>query len=203
MNEKEELTKEQPAEKQPETGAEAQQEQPSQSEKTESDSKKEEEVCFDYQEIDKMMAIIEEKNRLVEENGERYKRLQADFENFRRRTRQEKEDLSRVIAQNIITDFLPVLDNFERALTNAKAQDSQAILSGVEMIFRQFLQALEKNGLTTIEAVGKVFDPKQHEAVMRVEDDSKEDGTVVEELQKGYIVHDKVIRPSMVKVTGQ
>ncbi len=194
MEEKNQANKEQQAE-QPDIEAGAEQDQ--QSESTEKP-----EVCFDYQEVEKMMSVIEEKNRLLEENSERYKRLQADFENFRRRTRQEKEDLSRVVAQNIIADFLPVLDNFERALANAASQDVQAILSGVEMIFRQFSRALEKNGLTAIEAIGKPFDPQQHEAVMRVEDDSREDGTVVEELQKGYIVHGKVIRPSMVKVTG-
>lgn len=195
MEEKNRVNQEQQAE-QPDIKADAERDQ-------HSESSEKPEVCFDYQEVDKMMSVIEEKNRLLEENGERYKRLQADFENFRRRTRQEKEDLSRVVAQNIIADFLPVLDNFERALANAATQDAQAILSGVDMIFRQFSQALEKNGLSAIEAVGAPFDPQRHEAVMRIEDDSKEDGTVVEELQKGYIVHGKVIRPSMVKVTGQ
>lgn len=160
------------------------------------------EVCFNYGDVDKMMAVLQEKNRLLEENTERLKRLQADFDNFRRRTRQEKEDLSSIVAQNIILELLPVLDNFERALSTASAQDAGGVLSGIEMIYRQFSRALEKNGLTAIEAVGSPFNPEQHEAVMRVEDSEKEDGTVVEELQKGYVVRGKVIRPSMVKVVG-
>lgn len=143
-----------------------------------------------------------EKDRLIEEHIERYKRLQADFENLRRRTRQEKEDLSMVVAQNILLDLLPVVDNFERALGTATTQDAAQMLLGVEMIHRQFVQVLEKCGLTTVEALDQIFDPQKHEAVMRVEDAEKADGTVVEELQKGYAVRGKVIRPSMVKVVG-
>jgi len=143
-----------------------------------------------------------DKDRLIEEHIERYKRLQADFENHRRRTRQEKEDLSMVVAQNVILDLLPVVDNFERALSTAATQDAGKLLLGVEMIHRQFLQALDKCGLTTVEALGQMFDPQKHDAVMRVEDETKADGTVIEELQKGYAVRGKVIRPSMVKVVG-
>ena len=143
-----------------------------------------------------------EKDRQIEEHIERYKRLQADFENLRRRTRQEKEDLSMVVAQNILLDLLPVVDNFERALGTATTQDAAQMRLGVEMIHRQFVQVLEKCGLTTVEALDQIFDPQKHEAVMRVEDAEKADGTVVEELQKGYAVRGKVIRPSMVKVVG-
>lgn len=160
------------------------------------------EVCFDYAEVDKMMATIEEKNRLMDEQAERYKRLQADYDNFRRRTRQEKEELSAIVAQGVIRELLPVMDNFERALASASTQDAAGLLAGVEMIYRQFATALEKNGLTAIEAVGKMFDPQQHEAVMQVADDSQPEGTILEELQKGYSVQGKVVRPSMVKVAG-
>lgn len=160
------------------------------------------EVCFDYQEIDKMMAVIEEKNRLLEENLERMKRLQADFDNFRRRTRQEKEELYNIVTQSLILELLPVLDNFERALAAGIAEDVAGMKSGVEMIYRQFLGVLEKNGLSAIKAVGDIFNPERHEAVMKVEDSGKADGTIVEEFQKGYIVCGKVIRPSMVKVVG-
>lgn len=153
-------------------------------------------------EINQQQAQIAEKDRLIEEHIERYKHLQADFENHRRRSRQEKEDLSMIVAQNVIKDLLPVIDNFERALGSAKTQDAAKLLLGIEMIHRQFLQALEKCGLTTVEALGQMFDPKKHDAVMRVEDEDQEDGTVIEELQKGYAVRGKVIRPSMVKVVG-
>ena len=153
-------------------------------------------------ETNKLEADIAEQKRLVEEHIDRYKRLQADFENHRRRTRQEKEDLSVVVAQNVLLDLLPVVDNFERALSSAATQDAATVLQGVEMIHRQFLQVLEKCGLATVEAVGQIFDPQKHEAVMRVEDENQVDGTIVEELQKGYTVRGKVIRPSMVKVVG-
>lgn len=152
----------------------------------------------DEMEKDKMQAELLEKERLLEESNDRYKRLQADFDNFRRRTRQEKEELSNIVAQNIILELLPVIDNFERALS-ASYQDEK-MLAGVEMIYRQLNQALEKNGLALVEAVGKAFDPQQHEAVIRVEDAEQPDGMIVEELQKGYAVKGKVIRPSMVKV---
>lgn len=165
-------------------------------------SNEEPEVCFNYGEVDKMMAVIEEKNRLLDESTERLKRLQADFDNFRRRTRQEKEELSNIVAQSLILELLPVLDNFERAMAAGNSQDAAGIRSGVEMIYRQFSNGLEKNGLTPIQAVGEAFNPERHEAVMRVEDSDKEEGTIIEELQKGYIVRGKVIRPSMVKVVG-
>lgn len=165
------------------------------------------EVCL--QDMDKIMALLEAKQCELEsqkckniEAEERYKRLQADFENFRRRTRQEREDLSNFVSQAIILELLPVLDNFERAMASAQTQEVAAVLSGVEMIYRQFFSTLEKNGLEAVAAVGCPFDPNQHEAVMRVEDSEQEDGIVIQELQKGYAVKGKVIRPSMVKVVG-
>ncbi len=160
------------------------------------------EVCFPYEDVNAIMAAIEEKNQLLEEQCDRYKRLQADFENFRRRTRQEKEELSSIVSQGIILEILPVLDNFERALNSAATQDAAALLAGVEMIYKQFICLLEKVGLTPIIAEGTQFDPQQHEAVMRIEDADRPDGMIVQELQKGYKVQGKVIRPSMVKVVS-
>lgn len=153
-------------------------------------------------EVERLLALVEEKNQLVNEQIDRFKRLQADFENFKRRTRQEKEELSNIVAQNILVEILPVIDNFERALQSAAAQDAASVLAGVQMIYRQFAGVMDKVGLTAIEAVGKPFDPQQHEAVMRVEDPERPDGTIAEELQKGYSVRGKVIRPSMVKVVS-
>ncbi len=160
------------------------------------------EVCFDYQEIENMMKMIEEKNRLLQEHVERTQRLQADFDNFRRRTRQEKEELSGLVIQNMIKDLLPLLDNFERALAAEPGPDGVAFKSGMELVYRQFTGILEKSGLEPIVAQGAIFDPQFHEAVLRVTDDSQPEGTIIDELQKGYSVRGKVIRPSMVKVTG-
>ena len=137
----------------------------------------------------------------VQEKQERVLRLQADFENFRRRTRQEKEELSNVITQNLLKDMLPLVDNFERAL-QAGAQDAASFQQGVEMIYKQFVAALQKNGLEVIPTEGQKFDPQFHQAVMRIQDESKEDDTIAAEMQKGYMVKGRVIRPSMVQVVS-
>lgn len=158
------------------------------------------EVCFQQEDVERLLIAITEKNRLHEEMSDRLKRLQADFDNFRRRTRQEKEELSTTVAEGILLQLLPVMDNFDRALAIEANANAAAIKSGIEMIYRQFSITVEQLGLTSIKAVGEQFDPQYHEAVMRVEDDKQTDGLIAEELQKGYMVRSKVIRPSMVKV---
>ena len=145
-------------------------------------------------ETEKLKAEIEEKKN-------QYLRLQADFENFRRRTRQEKEELGNVVTQTILKDMLPLLDNFERALASDN-KDSEGFHKGVEMIYSQFAEALKKNGLEYIETEGKKFDPNFHQAVMRVQNPDLEDETIAAELQKGYIVKGRVVRPSMVQVVS-
>jgi molecular chaperone GrpE len=160
------------------------------------------EVCLDQSEIAALMLALDEKTQQLEEVGARLLRLQADFDNFRRRTRQEKEELSQVVANAIITPLLPVLDNFERALAAGSNQDASQLLAGVELVYRQFTHILDGLGVKPIVAVGAQFDPAQHEAVMRVEDAGQPDGLVVEELQKGYVSQAKILRPSMVKVVS-
>ena len=146
-------------------------------------------------------ALKEKYEAELAEKENRYLRLQADFENFRRRTRQEKEELAAVVTQNLLKDLLPFLDNFERALA-AEATDAGSLKTGVEMVYKQLVETLKKEGLETIETKDKPFDPNFHQAVMRVEDAEKEDGAIVAELQKGYMVKGRVIRPSMVQVVG-
>ena len=146
-------------------------------------------------------AIREKYEVELAEKENRYLRLQADFENFRRRTRQEKEELAAVVTQNLLKDLLPFLDNFERALA-AGGNDEGGLRAGVEMMYKQLVEALKKEGLEYIETKDKPFDPNFHQAVMRVEDAEKEDGEIVAELQKGYMVKGRVIRPSMVQVVG-
>lgn len=146
-------------------------------------------------------ALREKFEAELAEKENRYLRLQADFENFRRRTRQEKEELAAVVTQNLLKDLLPFLDNFERALA-AEATDADSLKAGVEMMYKQLVEALKKEGLEYIETKDKPFDPNFHQAVMRVENSDKEDGAIVAELQKGYMVKGRVIRPSMVQVAG-
>jgi len=137
----------------------------------------------------------------LQEKNDRILRLQADFENFRRRTAKEKEELAAVITQNLLIDLLPLLDNFERAMT-VEQTDGEAFQKGVEMIFTQLKEVLDKNGLEHIEAEGQPFDPNVHQAVMRVENPDVSDGTVTQVLQKGYQAKGRVIRPAMVQVAG-
>lgn len=139
---------------------------------------KEEEIPHDSDElIEQDEAVVEDAvpedettalKKELQEKQDRLLRLQADFENFRRRTSKEREELSTVIAQGIIKDMLPLLDNFERAM-NSEKTNSEAFQKGIAMIFVQFQEILTKNGLEYIEAAGKPFDPNFHQAVLRVD----------------------------------
>ena len=135
------------------------------------------------------------------EGAERMKRLQADFENFRRRTRQEKEELSNLVVQDFIKELLPMLDNFDRAMA-AEATDAAKFQQGVEMIYNQLTEILKNRGMELINTKEAKFDPNFHQAVMRVENPDLEDEAIAMELQKGYMVKGKVIRPSMVQVVA-
>lgn len=132
----------------------------------------------------------------------RCKRLQADFDNFRKRTQGEKEQLSLYIKAQLFEDILPVLDNFERALTAPNTQENQAFLEGFAMIHQNLEAYLKKNGLALIDAKGKEFDPNFHQAVLHGPSEELPDNTVSDVLQKGYTVEGKVIRPAMVKVVN-
>ena len=137
----------------------------------------------------------------LSEGAERMKRLQADFENFRRRTRQEKEELSNLVVQDFIKELLPMLDNFDRAMA-AEATDAAKFQQGVEMIYNQLTEILKNKGMELIDTKDAKFDPNFHQAVMRVENPDLEDEAIAMELQKGYMVKGKVIRPSMVQVVA-
>ena len=131
---------------------------------------------------------------------DKYLRICAEYDNFRKRTQKEKDNLYGDIRANVITSFLPVYDNLVRALA-AETQD-EAYRKGVEMIMNQFNTTLEKLGVTEIKAVGEKFDPTLHNAVMHVDDESKGENEIVEEFQKGFKIGDKVVRFSMVKVAN-
>ncbi|SUA94999.1 GrpE protein (HSP-70 cofactor) [Paenibacillus thiaminolyticus] len=139
----------------------------------------------------------------AEELQQRLLRAQADFDNFRRRTVKEKEELAQYASSKLVTELLPVLDNFERALAAAQTgSEEQSFVKGVDMIFRQFTQVLEQEGVKAMNAVGEPFNPEFHQAIMQVESEEHEEGIVVEEVQKGYMLKDRVLRPAMVKVSG-
>ena len=146
-------------------------------------------------------AKAEKLQQALDEAKQQALRLQADFANFRKRSNKEREELSNVITQDILKDMLPILDNFERAMA-AETKDVEAFQKGVEMIFTQFQETLKKDGLEYIETAGKKFDPNFHQAVMRVQNPDLEDDAIAQELQKGYMVKGRVIRPSMVQVVA-
>lgn len=137
-----------------------------------------------------------------DDNHNRYLRAQADFDNFRRRTVKEKEELTQYASLKVVSQLLPVLDNFQRALqTSNEAVEGGAFAKGIDMIYRQLFQVLEAEGLKQMEVVGQPFDPEWHQAIMQVESDEYPEGIVVEAIQSGYVLKDKVIRPAMVKVS--
>ncbi|SET66597.1 nucleotide exchange factor GrpE [Paenibacillus sp. NFR01] len=139
---------------------------------------------------------------LADEFQARALRVQADFDNFRRRTQKEKEDLAQYATSKLVGELLPVMDNFERALLTAPATpELEPFTKGVNMIFRQLEGVLKSEGLTAMETVGQPFNPEFHQAIMQVESDEHEEGIVTEEVQKGYLLKDKVLRPAMVKVS--
>ncbi len=143
----------------------------------------------------------EEAEKRAEEEHESFLRTLADFNNFRRRMREEFEQARQFATEDFIVRLLPILDDFARAIKAAEEKgEFDALHGGVVLILRQLQDLLAKEGVQPIEAVGQEFDPAKHEAVMRMDTAEYPDNTVVEELQKGYMMDEKVIRPSMVKV---
>ncbi|MBM7649983.1 molecular chaperone GrpE [Bacillus ectoiniformans] len=144
---------------------------------------------------------INELEQKLAESENRYLRLRADFDNLRRRTQIEKEASEKYRAQSLIAELLPLVDNFDRALKiEATNEQTQSLLQGMEMVYKGIIAALEKEGVKAIEAVGSEFDPNFHQAVMTDSVEGYESNVVVEEFQKGFMLKDRVIRPSMVKV---
>lgn len=146
---------------------------------------------------DKKTALLEEK---IEELEDRTKRQMAEFENFRKRTDKEKSQMFETGAKSVIEKILPVIDNFERGLASTSPETQDSFYDGMNMIYKQMLAELEKIGVTPIEAIGKEFDPNFHNAVMQVESEEFETGIIAQELQKGYMYRDTVVRYSMVAV---
>lgn len=136
----------------------------------------------------------------LKEANDRYLRLLAEYDNYRKRSAKERENIYADVRVDTVTKFLPVYDNLARALTVSTADES--FRKGVEMTFTQLVDVMQKLGIQPIEAVGQTFDPTRHNAVMHVEDDSVGENVVVEEFQKGFILGEKVIRFSMVKVAN-
>lgn len=165
----------------------------------ESDNSTEEEVKEESLTEDQAK-MLELENKL-DEMENRYLRTQADFENVKKRHAAELDAKQKYRSQSLAQDLLPALDSFEKALqTNVEHEEVKQILKGMEMVYNQILVAFEKEGIESIPAIGEQFDPNFHQAVMQDSDESAASNEITAELQKGYKLKDRVIRPSMVKV---
>ncbi len=196
-NIKEEMTSE--AEKAEEAAAPEREECEEEAEKpSRQDKKKVKKLEAECEELEKKLAKSEEQ---IAEANDKYARLYAEYENYRKRTAKERDGIYTEAYADAVCEILPILDNFERAL-QFKDADPDNVTKGLEMIEKGFSEALSKMGVSEIEALGKPFDPERHNAVMHVEDESFGENEVVEVFMKGYIKGDKVLRHSMVKVAN-
>jgi molecular chaperone GrpE len=145
---------------------------------------------------------FQEKEKEAKENYDRYLRLSAELENYKKRTEKEKGETYKFANENILKDLLPVLDNLERALEHGRETGNlKALLEGVELTHKSLWTVMEKYGITRVEAMGEEFDPNHHEAVMVQEDAQKPAGQVISQLQIGYRLHNRLVRPAMVVVS--
>jgi molecular chaperone GrpE len=146
-------------------------------------------------------ALLSAREEEIARLTDRLQRLQAEFENYKRRAAREKADFLKFANEGLLLSLLPVLDSLERAQASAPPDTPPAFADGVEMIIRLFRSALEKAGVAPLEASGKPFDPALHQAVAQVETADGEDNLVVDEIQRGYLLEGRVLRPAMVRVS--
>ncbi len=155
---------------------------------------------------DQSVDLIEQLRAEIKDKDDRFMRLRAEFDNYRKRTAREKTELAATVEQAFLKDLLPLVDNLERASKAAESADEtvdiETLRKGLEMIKTETATALGKHGLEAIETEGKMFDPNYHQAVGRTADADKEDGMIAAEFQRGYMARGKVIRPSMVQVVS-
>jgi molecular chaperone GrpE len=148
-----------------------------------------------------LLAQLEAANRRADDEHEAFLRARADFQNYKRRTEEDKESLRQYLSEDLLKRLLPIADNFERALQAAsQTQDYDKLVAGVNAVYRQVQDFLAREGVTPIEALYEPFDPNFHNAVLREETTEYPENTVTEELQKGYSLQGRVLRPTLVKV---
>ena len=162
--------------------------------------KNEEKVPKHQNEIEQLNKELAEKNQKIEELTDTLKRLQAEFENFKKRNEKERLEFEKYAHAGIINEILPIIDSFELALKNSA--DKEKFVEGIKMIYAQLYSILEAEGLKPIISAGEKFDPYKHEVLMK-EESGKPEGMILEEFQKGYMLNDKVLRFSKVKISGK
>ena len=176
--------------------------EPEASEADESGADAESEDSPDAEALANLKAEYEAYKAESEARHDQMLRTIAEFDNSRKRAEREKEESLKYALESFVKELIPTVDSIERAIQSTKeSQDFDALAEGVEMIHKGLLSTLEKRGVTPIEAVNELFDPMQHEAVMHIESEDVPESRVIEEWQKGYMLHNRVIRPSMVSVS--
>ena len=169
-----------------------------QAEESESEEKSEGSKLKNFKKKDKKLEALENQKKELED---KVMRQMAEFENYRKRTEKEKATMFEMGAKSVIEKMLPVVDNFERGLASVPEEDqTDPIYEGMNLIYKQLMGELDKLGVKPIEALGQEFNPELHNAVMQVESEEFEEGVVAQELQKGYMYRDSVVRHSMVAV---
>ena len=181
-------------------------EKPEQINETEADgkvsSKEKKKLKKAEEQIEELKAELEKQTGALEAANDKYMRLYAEYDNFRRRSQKEKEGIYSDAYIDALTQILPILDTLERAAQYADADAEHPLAKGLELTLKSFAQTLEKMGVSEIEALGKQFDPNVHNAVMHVDDENYGENEITEVFMKGYIKGDKVLRHSMVKVAN-
>ncbi len=151
------------------------------------------------EEIDNLKSEIEAKGKEEKENYDKILRLNAEFDNFRKRMQREKNDFSKYAGEKVTKDFLPIMDDLERAIKAAKENHQvEDLIKGIEMIMNQIKNVLQSNDTKQFDSLGQPFDPEKHEAVSKVSTTEHEHNMVIEELRKGYMSHNRLLRPAMV-----
>ncbi|HSB07812.1 MAG TPA: nucleotide exchange factor GrpE [Thermodesulfobacteriota bacterium] len=168
----------------------------------ESSPLKEERGESENKEIEELKKKLEEKEKEAKDNFDRFLRMAADLENYKKRAAKEKEEYVKFGNEDLVKAILPFIDNLERAVNHAeKVEDTGVMIEGVRLTIQQILQALNKFGLSPFESVGKPFDPSMHEAMLVIETDQHEPNQVLEEYQKGYLLNNRLLRPATVSVS--
>lgn len=169
-----------------------------------SEAKEEENSSGTAQEsVEELKQALAAKSEEIKALEDKYLRLAAEFENYKRLAQREQRDYARFANEGLLRELLPIVDNLERAVRSSKEKHGRdGVIQGVEIILKQFTETLAKFGVRQIPSVGQVFDPTRHEAVARVESNTVPAGSVVEEFQRGYYLHDRILRASMVTVAG-
>ncbi len=165
------------------------------------EAKKIEEIGISEEIEDKTAEAIQVIQDELAETKEKYLRLYAEFENYKKKVQKDREELIKYSNESLVYELLPVLDNLEMALKHSSDANSESLIKGVENTLRELMRTLEKFGLKPIDALGKLFDPTYHHAMSQVEKEEVENNTVVEEFRRGYLFNEKVLRPSLVAVS--